>query len=153
VAKIHQKIKNQRMDWLHKHALGIIRQCDTVCIEDLNVKGLATQRVPAKLAKSFTDAALSTFMQMLHDKAEWHGRRVIKVGRFYASSKTCHACQTKTVLTLADRVWTCPICGTTHDRDSNAAINILHEGLRLLAVGTTESQNAAGDGIKPVKRW
>ncbi|GAA5527389.1 hypothetical protein Hgul01_01175 [Herpetosiphon gulosus] len=78
-------------------------------------------------------------MQMLHDKAEWHGRQVIKIGRFYASSKTCHHCQIKITLTLADRVWTCPSCGAIHDRDKNAAINILNEGLRLLAVGTTES--------------
>ncbi|MCA0355115.1 MAG: transposase [Chloroflexi bacterium] len=149
VAKVHQKISNQRTDWLHKHALGMVQRFDVVCIEDLNIKGL----VKTKLAKSFSDAALSTFMQMLIDKAEWHGRRVIKVGRFYASSKTCHRCQTKTALMLADRVCTCPTCGTTHDRDVNAAINILHEGLRLLAVGTTESQNAAGDGVNPAKRW
>nr|WP_239583749.1 transposase [Herpetosiphon giganteus] len=149
VAKVHQKIRNQRADWLHKHALGIVRRFDVVCIEDLNIKGLAR----TKLAKSFSDAALSTFMQMLHHKAEWHGQQIVKVGRFYASSKTCHHCQTKTTLTLADRMWTCPTCGTTHDRDGNAAINMLHEGIRLLAVGTTESQNAAGDGVNPAKRW
>ncbi|WP_236706992.1 RNA-guided endonuclease InsQ/TnpB family protein [Herpetosiphon geysericola] len=148
VAKIHQKIKNQRTDWLHKHALGIIQNHDTVCIEDLNVRGLAR----TKLAKSFMDTALSTFMQMLREKAEWHGRQVVQVGRFYASSKTCHACHTKAALTLSDRVWMCPTCGTTHDRDVNAAINILHEGVRLLAVGTTESQNAAGDPGSPAKR-
>ncbi|GAA5529538.1 transposase [Herpetosiphon gulosus] len=149
VAKIHQKINNQRMDWLHKHALGIVQRFDMVCIEDLNIKGLAR----TKLAKSFSDASLSTFMQRLQEKAEWHGRRVIKVGRFYASSKTCHHCQTKTALTLAVRVWMCHACGTTHDRDINAAINIVHEGLRLLAVGTTESQNAARDGVNPAKGW
>ena len=149
VANVHQKIRNQRADWLHKHALGIVQRFDMVCIEDLNVKGLAR----TKLAKSFSDAALSTFMQRLQEKAEWYGRRVIKVGRFYASSKTCHYCQTKTSLTLADRVWTCHTCGMTHDRDINAAINIVHEGLRQLAVGTTESQNAARDGVNPAKRW
>ena len=148
VARIHRRIKNQRTDWLHKHALGIIRNHDTVCIEDLNVRGLAR----TKLAKSFSDAALRTFMQMLKDKADWYGRQVVQVGRFYASSKTCHHCHAKTALTLADRVWTCATCGTAHDRDVNAAINILHEGLRLLAVGTTESQNAAGDHVSPVKR-
>jgi len=149
VARIHKKINNQRADWLHKHALGIVRQFDVVCIEDLNIKGLAR----TKLAKSFSDAALSTFMQRLQEKAEWHGRRVVKIGRFYASSKTCHHCQTKTALMLSDRVWTCPTCGTIHDRDRNAAINIVHEGIRLLAVGTTESQNAARDGVNPAKRW
>ncbi|GAA5529090.1 RNA-guided endonuclease TnpB family protein [Herpetosiphon gulosus] len=149
VAKIYQKIKNRRLDWLHKHAVGIVQRFDVVCIEDLNIKGL----VKTKLAKSFSDTALGTFVQMLHDKAEWHGRQVVQVDRFYASSKTCHHCQTKTALTLSDRMWTCHICGTAHDRDVNAAINMLHEGLRLLAVGTTESQNAAGDGVNPVKRW
>ncbi|ABX02853.1 transposase, IS605 OrfB family [Herpetosiphon aurantiacus DSM 785] len=149
VARIHKKISNQRADWLHKQALGMVQRFDVVCIEDLNIKGLAR----TKLAKSFSDAALSTFMQRLQEKAEWHGRRVIKVGRFYASSKTCHHCHIKTALTLADRVWTCHACGTTHDRDGNAAINIVHEGLRLLAVGTAESQNAARDGVNPAKRW
>lgn len=148
VAKIHQRIKNQRTDWLHKHALGILRNHDTACIEDLNVRGLAR----TKLAKSFSDAAVSTFVQLLKDKAEWHGRQVVQVGRFFASSKTCHACQTKTALTLSDRVWVCAICHTTHDRDVNAAINILHEGLRLLAVGMTERLNATGDPVSPAKR-
>jgi putative transposase len=145
VAKIHQRIRNQRTDWLHKQALGIIRQFDTVCIETLNVRGLAR----TKLAKSFSDAAVSTFMQLLCDKAAWHGRRVVKVGRFYASSKTCHRCSEKATLTLSDRVWTCRSCGTTHDRDVNAAINILHEGLRIVAAGMTETQNAAGDAVRP----
>lgn len=134
LAKIHTKVSNQRKDWLHRHALGIIRRFDVVCIEDLNLKGL----VKTKLAKSFSDAALSTFMQMLKDKAEWYGRRVVQVDRFYASSKTCHQCQAKTMLTLSDRVWTCHSCGTTHDRDVNAAINLLHEGVRILAAKTTE---------------
>ncbi len=147
LAKAYQRIRNQRADWLHKHALGIIQQFDTVCIETLNIKGLAK----TKLAKSFSDAAISTFMQMLHDKAEWYGGRVVKVGRFYASSKTCHRCQNKTTLTLSDRVWMCPNprCGITHDRDVNAAINILHEGLRIVAAGMSETQNAAGDAVRP----
>jgi len=122
-------------------------------MEDLNIKGLARTKRGTLWVKSFSDAALSTFMQRLYAKTEWHGRRVVKVGRFYASSKTCHFCQTKSTLTLSDRVWTCPTCGTTHNRDRNAAINIVHEGLHLLAVGTTESQNAAGDGVNPAKCW
>lgn len=134
LAKIHNKISNQRKDWLHKHALGIVRRFDVVCIEDLNLKGL----VRTKLAKSFSDAALGAFVQMLKEKAEWYGRRVVQVNRFYASSKTCHQCQTKTTLTLSDRLWTCHTCGTTHDRDVNAAINLLHEGVRILAAKTTE---------------
>jgi putative transposase len=145
VARLHQNIRSQRTDWLHKHALTLIKQFDTVCIETLNIKGLAK----TKLAKSFSDAAISTFMQMLEHKAEWHGRRVVKVGRFYASSKTCHRCGEKAALMLSDRVWTCPACGTLHDRDINAAINILHEGLRIVAAGMSETQNAAGDTVRP----
>ncbi len=135
LAKTHQRIRNQRSDWLHKHALGLIQQFDTVCIEDLNIKGLAR----TKLAKSFMDAAVSTFMQLIDEKAEWHGRQVVKVGRYYASSKMCHQCHEKTTLTLADRIWTCHTCGTTHDRDVNAALNILNEGLRIVAAGMTET--------------
>lgn len=136
LARTHQHIRNQRTDWLHKRALDLIRRFDTVCIEDLNVRGLAR----TKLAKSFYDAALGTFMQMLHDKAEWHGRQIIQVNRFFASSKTCHQCHEKTVLALKDRTWTCHTCGTTHDRDVNAAINILHEGIRLLAAGQSRGK-------------
>jgi putative transposase len=145
LARAHQRIRNQRTDWLHKQARELIRHYDTVCIEDLNVRGLAR----TKLAKSFTDAAVSTFVQLLGQKAEWHGGRVVKVGRFYASSKTCHHCQHKTTLMLSDRVWTCRTCSTTHDRDINAAINILHEGLRIVAAGMSETQNAAGDAVRP----
>lgn len=131
LARAHQRIAHQRADWLHKHALGILRQFDTVCIEDLNVRGLAK----TKLAKSFTDASISTFVQLLTDKAAWHGRQIVKIGRFFASSKMCHRCHEKTVLTLADRIWACHSCGARHDRDVNAAINILHEGIRTLAAG------------------
>lgn len=135
LARAHQRIRNQRNDWLHKQSLKIINHFDTVCIETLNVKGLAK----TKLAKSFSDAAIGTLMQMLREKAEWHGRQVIQVGRFFASSKTCHQCQTKATLQLSDRIWTCHICGTHHDRDVNAAINILNEGLRLVAAGISET--------------
>jgi putative transposase len=135
LANVHQRIRNKRTDWLHKQALGLIRQFDTVCIEDLNVKGL----VRTKLAKSFSDAALGSFIQMLQDKAAWHGRQLVRVGRYFASSKTCHHCHVKTALQLSDRVWTCHTCGTLHDRDVNAAINILHEGLRLVAAGMSET--------------
>jgi putative transposase len=131
LACAYDRIRNRRTDWLHKQSIGIIRQFDTVCIETLNIRGL----VKTKLAKSFSDAAISSFMRMLRYKAEWYGKQVIAIDRFYASSKTCHRCQTKTALTLSDRVWMCRVCETTHDRDVNAAINILHEGLRILAAG------------------
>ena len=133
LVRAYDRVRNRRTDWLHKQSLGIIRQFDTVCIETLNIRGL----VRTKLAKSFSDAALGTFMQMLRYKAESHGRQVVAVDRFFPSSKTCHRCKAKTALTLADRVWTCGVCATCPHtiRDINAAINILHEGLRILAAG------------------
>jgi putative transposase len=133
LARAYKRTRNQRADWLHKQSLSVIRQFDTVCIETLNIRGL----VKTKLAKSFSDAAIRSFMKMLNDKAEWHGRQVSAVDRFFPSSKLCHACGTKVTLTLADRIWTCPNphCHITHDRDINAAINILNEGLRILEAG------------------
>ncbi len=129
LAKHHGKVGNRRNDWLHKLSARIVAQHDTVSVEDLNIKGL----VKTKLAKSFHDAALSTFLRQLEYKAQWNGVQFVKVGRFYASSKTCHACGERQSLKLSERVWTCT-CGTAHDRDENAAMNILAEGLRLLAI-------------------
>jgi putative transposase len=131
LANAYQRIRNQRSDWLHKHAFSIIRKYDTVCIETLNIRGL----VKTKLAKSFSDAALGTFMRILEHKAEWYGRQLIRISQFFPSSKQCHCCGAKIGLTLADRIWLCDRCGTTHDRDINAAINILHEGLWIVAAG------------------
>jgi putative transposase len=127
LAKYHGKVANRRNDWLHKLSARLVAEHDTLCIEDLNIKGL----MKTKLAKSFSDAALSTFLRQLEYKAAWSGGQVVKVGRFYPSSKTCHKCQERAVLTLSDRQWTCAGCGTVHDRDTNAALNILTEGLAV----------------------
>jgi putative transposase len=129
LAKHHGKIGKRRNDWLHKLSTRIVREHDTVSVEDLNIKGL----VKTKLAKSFNDAALSTFLRQLEYKAQWNGVQFVKVGRFFASSKTCFACGRKQVLTLSDRVWQCESCGANHERDGNASMNILAEGLRILA--------------------
>lgn len=89
-----------------------------------------------KLAKSIADASFSSFCNMIDYKAKWYGRTYIKVGSFYPSSKLCHCCGYKnTTLTLADREWGCPNCHTLLDRDKNAALNILDEGLKLLKQG------------------
>ena len=100
-----------------------------------------------KLAKSFSDAAIGTFIRMLAYKAKPAYGQLIKVGRFFASTKTCSntGCQHKQSLSLSDREWCCEGCGCIHDRDINAAINILTEGLRLLALGARESINANGE--------
>lgn len=129
LAKHHGKTGNRRNDWLHKLSARIVAEHDTVSVEDLNIKGL----VKTKLAKSFNDAALGTFLRQLEYKAQWNDVQFVKVGRFFASSKTCFACGSKQSLSLSERFWTCGTCGAKHDRDGNASLNILAEGLRILA--------------------
>ena len=129
LARFHARVANRRRDWLHHLSARFVREHDTICIEDLNLKGLTK----TKLAKSFTDAALGEFLRQLEYKAQWNGGQVVKVGRFYPSSKTCHDCGNKQALTLSQRQWTCAGCGSRHDRDTNAARNILREGIARLA--------------------
>jgi putative transposase len=148
LAVAHAKTRNQRNDWLHQLAILIVCSHDTLCIEDLNLKGL----VKTKLAKSFSDAALGTFRRMLEYKGLWYGCQIIKLDRFFASSKTCSECGHHQHLELSDRVWTCEQCGTVHDRDANAARNLLHEGLRILAQGHGESLNACGAEVRRATR-
>jgi putative transposase len=148
LARVHQKTANQRRDFLHKHSTDIIKRHGAVCIEDLCVSGLAR----TKLAKSFHDAAHGEFRRMLQYKALWHRIHLVKVGRFFPSTKTCSTCgAVNDGLTLADRQWTCS-CGAVHDRDLNAASNIRTEGLRILAVGHTDSLNARGARVRPPAR-
>jgi putative transposase len=152
VARLHQKTRNQRNDFLHKLSTDLIRHHNLISIEDLNVRGLAK----TKLAKSVFDAGLGTFRAMLTYKAERADTYVMVIGRFFASTKTCGACgRINADLTLADRDWTCP-CGVHHDRDLNAAVNIDREGLRLfkhhVAAGYAETQNACGDVVSPIER-
>ena len=146
LARQHQKVTNQRRDFLHQASTALIRRADVVCIENLNVRGLAK----TKLSKSVHDASWSSFRFMLEYKAVWHRRHLVAIGRFYPSSRLCGQCGAINAdLTLEDREWTCA-CGAVHDRDLNAARNIQHEGLRLLlAGGSPESQNASGGAVRP----
>ena len=136
VAKLHEKIANQRKDFQHKLSTKYICENQTICIEDLNVKGMMKNH---KLARSIQECGWSAFITMLKYKAAWNNRRILKVNRFYPSSKTCNVCGYKnTELTLKDRFWVCPNCKTHLDRDENAAINILKEALNT--AGTAEIQ-------------
>lgn len=128
VAKLHEKISNQRADFLHKASTAIVKQNDTICLEDLNITGLMQN---GHLSKAISDVSWYEFKRMLEYKAEWYGKNILTIGRFEPSSKTCSNCgNIKKDLTLADRTWTCEKCSATHDRDVNAAENIKNFGLR-----------------------
>ena len=134
VAKCYQKIKNQRNDFLQKLSTKLINENQVICLEDLSAKGVQKNH---KLAKSVSDASFAKFVSMLEYKAEWYGRTIVKIDRFYPSTQICSSCgfrntSLKGLKSLSKREWICPECGEVHDRDLNASRNILKEGLRIL---------------------
>lgn len=143
VAKVYENITNSRRDFLHKLSFNIIKNHDVIAIEDLNVKGMVKNR---KIAKAISDSSWSTFITMLTYKAEWYGKQIIKIDRWYPSSKTCSNCKhllTKAELPLSVRSWDCPSCMQKNDRDINASINILNEGLKLVTLKTVGATGLA----------
>ncbi len=128
VSLIHEHIRNQRQDYLHKISTYLIQNYDTICLEHLNVKGMVKNH---NLARAISDMGWSEFKSMLEYKAEWYGKNISVIGRFDPSSKVCSCCgKINKELKLSDRSWKCTSCNTVHDRDINAAINIKNFGLR-----------------------
>lgn len=133
VAKIHEKIASCRLDTLHKVSHQLVNENDIIVCEDLNVKGMIKNH---KLSKHIADVSWGIFVTLLQYKCNWYGKELIKVNRFYPSSKTCGDCGwINQDLKLSDREWTCKSCGVVHDRDVNASKNILKEGLKIYGQG------------------
>ena len=139
VARIHASIADRRRDFLHKLSTRLIRENQTICVETLAVKNLVKN---PKLSKAIHDVGWSTFVSQLAYKAEWYGRNLVKIDKWYPSSKRCFACgHLLDSLALDVRQWTCPECGAVHDRDLNAARNIHAAGLAVL--------EGFGEAIRP----
>ena len=139
-ARVYARITDRRTDFLHKLSTRLVRENQTLCIEDLSVRNMVRNHA---LARAISDASWSEFRRQLEYKADWYGRTVIAVDRFYPSSKTCSACgHLAATMPLSVREWACASCGTLHDRDVNAAVNIRAAGLAALA---------CGDGVRPAR--
>ena len=134
LALLHEKVANKRKDFLHKTSTKLIRENQTICLENLSVNNMLKNH---KLAQAINDVSWSTFANMLEYKADWYGKNILRIGRFEPSSKMCSLCgYINNELTLKDREWTCVNCNTRHDRDVNAAINIKNFSLRNILSGT-----------------
>ena len=132
LAKVYEKIKNQRLNYLHQITSKLVNENQIICIEDLNVKGMMSNH---KLAQSIQELSLFEFRRQLEYKCKWYGRQLIIIDRFYPSSKTCHNCgYIYKDLKLSQRDWICPHCGKKIDRDYNASLNILNEGLNKIDI-------------------
>lgn len=132
VARLHEKVINQRVDFLNKLSTEIVKNHDIICIEDLSTKGMLKNH---KLAKNISDVSWSSFVAKLQYKAEWYGRIIIKVDPWFPSSQLCSVCGHKDgKKSLSIREWSCPVCHTHHDRDINASKNILAEGLQIQVI-------------------
>ena len=146
ICLVYEKITNQRKDYLHKMSYKMAQEYDAVCIEDLNMRAMSRQ---LRFGKSVADNSFGKFREMLKYKLYFRGKKLIIVSKYFASSQLCSVCGYKNaqVKDLSIRSWECPSCGTEHDRDINAAINIRNEGKRITTVGTTGS-NAYGEDVR-----
>jgi putative transposase len=147
LARAHARVADTRREWLHRLTTRLIRENQTICVEDLNVAGMVRNRC---LSRALADGSLAELHRQLEYKAKWYGRTFVRIGRFYPSTKTCSHCgSVLDSLPLRLREWTCPQCGMLHDRDINAARNILAEGLRVLQLPPGGREVTRVEGATP----
>ena len=145
IAKLNEKIKNQRLWYIHHIVNQLLNENQVIVMEDLNISGMMQNH---KLAKSIQDVSFCELKRILQYKASWNDKQVIFIDRFYPSSKLCSGCgYKKDDLQLSDREWVCPECGTVHDRDINAAKNILEEGKRIIGLSSPEFKRVGEQAI------
>lgn len=133
LARLHARVADRRKDYLHKLSTRLVRENQTIAVEDLNIVGMVKNR---SLARAISDAGWSTLVSLLEYKCRWYGRELVKVNRFYPSTKTCSSCGAKAeCLPLSVREWRCDACGVVHDRDVNAALNLMAAGHAAAACG------------------
>lgn len=143
LARVYEKLNNRKQYYLHQVVNDIIKDNQLICIEDLNVKGMMKNH---SLAKSVGELSLSAFVTILGYKCDWYGRTLIEIDRYFPSSKLCNCCGEKNEnLTLSVREWVCVRCDTNHNRDHNAAKNILTEGTRLFNIGLSSPESTLGE--------
>lgn len=146
LARHDARAADRRKDHLHKLSTRLVRENQTIVVENLNVAGMVRNK---KLARSIYDAGWATFVSRLEYKCQWYGRELVKIGRYFPSSKTCRACGSRVeALGLAEREWACAACGVVHDRDMNAAMNILAAGQAVTACGPSVSHRIS-DPVQP----
>lgn len=144
LARSNSTINNKKSDFLHKLSSKLIHENQVICLENLNIKGMVKNHC---LADSISECSWFEFVRQLEYKANWYGRTIVKIDRFFPSSKTCSNCgYIKETMTLSERKWICPKCGSELDRDINASKNILKQGLNSLSFGTNEYNR--GDEVK-----
>jgi putative transposase len=143
VARVHERVSNVRQDYLHKLSRKLVDYNQVIVVESLNTKGMLHNH---KLAKAISDVSWGMFVNFLQYKLDREGKVLVEIDRWFPSSKLCSNCHYQvSEMTLDVRVWTCPSCGTHHDRDGNAAINIRAEGIRMLSVLGTRTAADGGD--------
>ena len=145
LAKLNQKIRNKKLHYLHQVSNQLVSENQIICMEDLNVKGMMKNH---NLAESISEMNFGEFKNLLTYKCLQYERQLVFINRFYPSSKTCHCCGYKNdSLQLSDREWVCPECGVIHDRDINAAKNILEEGKRIIGLSSPEFKRVGEQAI------